>query len=134
MIIAKVETYIAVTLEELVFRARTHRRGDLWVSEGSLNFLAKTVETAIQELSPQVIGMSPFNIEGDLAEAESGLDDRRWPVQMCALAAIEMACWDIMGKALNQPAYNLLGRPLPHAMRSLRERVVPRPAHARELR
>jgi len=26
-----------------------------------------------------------------------------------ALSAIEMACWDIVGKALNQPVYNLLG-------------------------
>jgi 2-dehydro-3-deoxyphosphogalactonate aldolase len=26
-----------------------------------------------------------------------------------ALSAIEMACWDIIGKALNQPVYNLLG-------------------------
>jgi 2-dehydro-3-deoxyphosphogalactonate aldolase len=28
---------------------------------------------------------------------------------MPALSAIEMACWDIVGKALNQPVYNLLG-------------------------
>ena len=25
------------------------------------------------------------------------------------MSAIEMACWDIVGKALNQPIYNLLG-------------------------
>ena len=26
-----------------------------------------------------------------------------------AVAAIEVACWDIVGKALKQPIYNLLG-------------------------
>lgn len=26
-----------------------------------------------------------------------------------ALSALEMACWDIIGKAVNQPIYNLLG-------------------------
>ncbi len=28
---------------------------------------------------------------------------------MCAVAAIETACWDIIGKACNQPVYNLMG-------------------------
>jgi len=28
---------------------------------------------------------------------------------MGVISALEMACWDIMGKALNQPIYNLLG-------------------------
>ena len=28
---------------------------------------------------------------------------------MCAVAAIEIACWDIIGKATNQPIYNLWG-------------------------
>ena len=31
------------------------------------------------------------------------------PLTTPAMSAIEMACWDIVGKALNQPIYNLLG-------------------------
>ncbi|HUS07627.1 MAG TPA: mandelate racemase/muconate lactonizing enzyme family protein, partial [Bryobacteraceae bacterium] len=30
-------------------------------------------------------------------------------IQMSAIAAIEIACWDIIGKACNQPVYNLWG-------------------------
>jgi galactonate dehydratase len=30
-------------------------------------------------------------------------------ISMSGIAIIEMACWDIMGKALNQPVYRLLG-------------------------
>jgi galactonate dehydratase len=28
---------------------------------------------------------------------------------MCAISAIEIVCWDVVGKALGQPVYNLLG-------------------------
>ena len=28
---------------------------------------------------------------------------------MCAISALEIACWDAIGKALNQPIYNLVG-------------------------
>lgn len=34
------------------------------------------------------------------------------------LSAIEMACWDIIGKALNQPIYNLLGGQIHEKIRS----------------
>jgi galactonate dehydratase len=30
-------------------------------------------------------------------------------INMCAIATVEMACWDIVGKALNQPVWRLLG-------------------------
>jgi len=56
-----------------------------------------------------VMGSDPFRIEelvhrmfiGDFAR----IDD----VAGMGIALIEMACWDIMGKALKQPVYQLLG-------------------------
>jgi galactonate dehydratase len=30
-------------------------------------------------------------------------------IKMCAISALEIACWDAIGKALGQPIYNLLG-------------------------
>src|SRR6185295_10065197 len=34
---------------------------------------------------------------------------RAGEVTMTGIAVIEIACWDIIGKALNQPVYKLLG-------------------------
>src|SRR5205085_4528347 len=34
---------------------------------------------------------------------------RAGEIAMSAIATIEMACWDIVGKALGQPVYKLLG-------------------------
>ena len=57
------------------------------------------------------IGTSPFDIESLWQRIFASRHDYRHPGLDAtpALSAIEMACWDIVGKALNQPIYNLLG-------------------------
>ena len=66
----------------------------------------------IEELGRQcLIGESPFNVEYIWQRAFAGRHDLRHPslhTTPC-LSAVEMACWDIIGKAANQPIYNLLG-------------------------
>jgi L-alanine-DL-glutamate epimerase-like enolase superfamily enzyme len=63
-----------------------------------------------QVLSPAVLGIDP----GDFEELDRRMDAvavGNW----FAKAAIEMACWDIQGRALGKPVYELLGgacRPL----------------------
>ena len=58
-----------------------------------------------------VIGKSPFDIEKIWAAMYGTLHDYRHPGldSTPAISAIEIACWDIIGKATNQPIYNLLG-------------------------
>ena len=58
-----------------------------------------------------VIGNSPFEIERLWQTIYSSVHDFRHPGLGLtpALSAIEMALWDIVGKATNQPIYNLLG-------------------------
>ncbi len=66
----------------------------------------------IHDLCQQfVIGENPFEIEKLWQRAYASRHDYRHPSldSTPALSAIEMACWDIIGKALNQPIYNLLG-------------------------
>ena len=66
----------------------------------------------IQDLCEQfVFGNSPFDIERLWQRIYASRHDYRHPgLDMTpALSAIEMACWDIVGKATNQPIYNLLG-------------------------
>ncbi|MCZ6680523.1 MAG: mandelate racemase/muconate lactonizing enzyme family protein [Candidatus Poribacteria bacterium] len=66
----------------------------------------------IQHLVDQfVIGTDPFQIELLWQRIYATDHDYRHPGLSAtpALSAIEMACWDIVGKAANQPVYNLLG-------------------------
>lgn len=55
-------------------------------------------------------GMSPFNIETMWRRVYGGGFTQRPDVSVGGiLSGLEMACWDIIGKATNQPVYNLLG-------------------------
>jgi len=66
------------------------------------------IETMAEQF---VIGANPFDIELLWQRIYAEHHDYRHPglSSTPALSAIEMACWDIVGKALNQPIYNLLG-------------------------
>lgn len=77
--------------------------------EGTVNAFAKTVEAAIHELSPLVIGLSPFQVELIVQRMGRDVYSEGGQVHMAAIAAVEVACWDIIGKATGQPVYNLLG-------------------------
>jgi 2-dehydro-3-deoxyphosphogalactonate aldolase len=66
----------------------------------------------IKDLGQQfIIGASPFDVEKLWQQVYASRHDYRHPGldSTPALSAIEMACWDIIGKAANQPIYNLLG-------------------------
>jgi len=55
-------------------------------------------------LGPLLIGLNPFDIQG-ISDKMNKIMYRN----LFAKAAIDMALWDIMGKALKTPVYNLLG-------------------------
>lgn len=56
-----------------------------------------------------IIGSDPFEIERLVRRLTVDDYGRPGEVVMTGAAVLEMACWDIMGKALNQPVYRLLG-------------------------
>jgi 2-dehydro-3-deoxyphosphogalactonate aldolase len=71
-----------------------------------------TMVRLMQELGAQyVIGSDPFRIEDLTRRLYSGIHDYRHSgmIETPVISAFEMACWDIVGKALGQPIYNLLG-------------------------
>src|SRR5438105_11586183 len=56
-----------------------------------------------------ILGSDPFNVE-DLVQRMFRNDFARvGEIAMSAISTVEIACWDIMGKALGQPVYKLLG-------------------------
>jgi len=78
------------------------------VGEGSLNAFAATVESAIHELRDRYIGVDPFDTELLMQRMVRDVSPRGH-IQMAAAAAIEVACWDIMGKATGLPVHKLMG-------------------------
>src|ERR1700677_5246782 len=62
-----------------------------------------------QHVLPCLIGRDPFQTEDIWQYLYRGAYWRRGPVTMTAIAAIDVALWDIKGKALKTPLYNLLG-------------------------
>lgn len=64
----------------------------------------------LHEAAPRyAIGRDPFDTERLVHEMMMGDFGRPGEVAMSALACLEIACWDLKGKALNQPVYRLLG-------------------------
>ena len=62
-------------------------------------------------LLPLLIGRDSRRIEDTWQYLYKGAYWRRGPVTMTAIAAVDTALWDILGKALNTPVYHLLGGP-----------------------
>ncbi len=56
-----------------------------------------------------VLGQDPFEVERLVQTMFRGDFGRAGEIVMTGIALLEVACWDIMGKALNQPVYRLLG-------------------------
>jgi galactonate dehydratase len=56
-----------------------------------------------------VVGSDPFDVEALVQRMRVSDFERAGSVEMSGAAAVEIACWDIMGKALGVPVYRLLG-------------------------
>lgn len=69
---------------------------------------AETVRAAVEELSGYLIGRDPFRIEDHFQVLYRSFY-RGGPILTSALSGIEQALWDIKGRALSVPVYELLG-------------------------
>ena len=70
----------------------------------------RAVCAQLEALGPYLVGRSPFDIKHFTQFAFDDYAARRGSVELfCAISGIEQAMWDIVGKACNQPVYNLLG-------------------------
>lgn len=80
------------------------------LGDATLNGREKTVASYLEEhVIPCLIGRDPSRIEDIWQYLYKGAYWRRGPVTMSAIAAVDMALWDIKGKMLDTPVYNLLG-------------------------
>ena len=77
----------------------------------------EAIAKAIDHLAEIVVGEDPFSTEKLWQQMFRGGFFPADKVYCCAISAIDIALWDIKGKALNMPTYKLLGGPV-------RDRVV----------
>ena len=63
----------------------------------------------LQEAVPQILGSDPFDIERMVYKFIRESYGRTGETAMTGIALLEIACWDIIGKALDQPIYRLMG-------------------------
>lgn len=110
MRITKFETFLAnAGLRNYLFIRLTTDTGVSGLGEASLEWQEKTVETLCHEwLADRVIGRDPFDIEA-LAAALIRDQYQGGSTVMTAISGVELALWDLVGKACGQPVYRLLG-------------------------
>ncbi|MGC4093921.1 MAG: D-galactonate dehydratase family protein [Polyangiaceae bacterium] len=80
------------------------------LGDATLNGREKAVVSFLEDhCIPALIGKDARNIEDIWHYFYRGVYWKRGAVNMTALSAIDLALWDIKGKALGTPLYNLLG-------------------------
>lgn len=92
----------------LVVRVHTDT-GVVGLGEATLEGRCLTVEAALHEMSRWLVGQDPRRIEHIWQHLYRGGFYRGGPVLTSALSGIDQALWDILGKHLNTPVYQLLG-------------------------
>lgn len=70
---------------------------------------ARTVEAAVHDLGDALVGQDPRRINDLWQLMYRGSFYRGGPILMSAIAGVDQALWDILGKSLGQPVYQLLG-------------------------
>ncbi len=110
MKIKRVETFLANSgVRNYLFVRLTTETGLTGVGEASLEWQEETIETLIREwVERRVVGVDPFDIEaviGDMIRDQY----QGGATILTAISGVEVAMWDLIGKACGQPVYKLLG-------------------------
>ena len=79
------------------------------VGEATLEYKEKALIGAVEHIKEYLVGKDPRTIEKHFHDIYRDAYWRGGPVLMSALSAVEMALWDILGKSLGVPVYQLLG-------------------------
>jgi L-alanine-DL-glutamate epimerase-like enolase superfamily enzyme len=70
---------------------------------------ADIVSAVLRSIEPLVLGEDPFRIERIIKRTDVAGTWHHVRATSPAIAAVEMACWDVVGKVCGQPLANLLG-------------------------
>jgi galactonate dehydratase len=110
MKITRLDTFLAnAGLRNYLFLRLHTDSGLTGVGEATLEWQEKTVQTLIHEwVEGRVLGRDPFDVEAVVG----GLIRDQYQggsTVMTAISGVEIALWDLIGKACRRPVYRLLG-------------------------
>ena len=102
--ITDIETFVVGNpWKNWVFVKLHTNEGIYGIGEATAHRKAKMMEAAVMEYRQYYLNRNPFDLEK--INYELTTNSAPAPVR----AAIDIACWDIKGKVLGQPVYNLIG-------------------------
>jgi mannonate dehydratase len=108
--IEKVDVFVAAPGRNFVTLQITTTDGVVGLGDATLNGRELAVASYLRDhVAPQLVGRDPARIEDTWQYLYRGAYWRRGPVTMTAIAAVDVALWDIKGKAAGMPVYQLLG-------------------------
>ena len=114
--IGKIETFL-VPPRWLFVRVEADDGAFGW-GEASLEGWAEAVEGVFEAFRDRFIGADPFAIEDIWQVGYRGGFYRGGAVLMSALAGLEQALWDLKGRAVGLPAWQMLGGKVREKVRS----------------
>ncbi len=107
--ITRLETFL-VKPRWLFLKAHTDV-GVVGLGEPILEGRAKTCQAAVDEIAPYLVGKDPRRVMHHWQAIYRHAFYRGGPILTSALSGVEQALWDIKGKLLGVPVYELLGGP-----------------------
>jgi galactonate dehydratase len=108
--IVDVETYlVANPWKPWVFVRLETDAGVSGLAEATTLSKPRTVAAAIDEMSSYFLGKDPFDTEAIWLEMYRDEVYSKNVINTTVCSAVDTACWDIKGKLLDKPAYELLG-------------------------
>src|SRR5512136_1809360 len=107
MKITKLETFYVKP--RWLFLKMDTDEGIVGLGEPILEGKQQTVAACVHEMGRYLIGQDPRRIEHHWQAIYRGGFYKNGPIMCSALSGIEQAMWDITGKWLGQPVYQLLG-------------------------
>jgi L-alanine-DL-glutamate epimerase-like enolase superfamily enzyme len=139
MKITKVECLPVLDGRNCVFVVVETDEGIFGVGEAGLTRRAHAIAAVVEDFATILVGQDPLRIEHHWQRLSRGYFFPHDRIAGSALAAVDIALWDIMGKALNVPVYQLLGGRVrdkvvcyPHVGGRTPEQLVERCLAARE--
>lgn len=110
MRITAIETYtVGAGWKNWLFVRVVTDEGIIGLGEGTLNGFIRTTEAAVRELEHLVIGEDPLRVTALAKRLLDSVSLDGGHIHRTAIASIEVACWDILGKSLGVPVHQLLG-------------------------